>query len=374
MAKNEIKSVFFTSVARAAAEDGYLKLSTDGALLIDAAAPAKIKTYLNRYLDKEIHEQSSLKKSIRKDGLTGESLANILEEMRLEAEREAKLAAARVQMTKFWDHIGGPKSLAGLPVGQTINVTRRKGLGKAKSFYEADFRGGPMKIMENGTFDGVAQEFTSVNISLKGIECQIRQEKTDEIYGVISVFGPSSNLIVTKRVPAEGIVSFGPKGLRIVSLDLPLVVEGVMQNYVVVAALIENDSGDVDVIARKVADKLSSAAAAAIGAATGVPAEAVADSESFKENLVTGFAWVFGNVLGMGDDAYNPGTFDIPWAQIQQGSFPVQPTVRRNDDPRTISTWTHQLILSGRDDAGDIGQYSLYFNVSTTKVIKTFKQ
>ena len=64
-----------------------------------------------------------------------------------------------------------------------------------------------------------------------------------------------------------------------------------MQSYSIWASL-ENDSGDVDVIAKKIADKFASTAAAAVGALTGAPAEGVADSESQRE---------YGDRTGVGD-------------------------------------------------------------------------
>jgi hypothetical protein len=135
------------------------------------------------------------------------------------------------------------------------------------------------------------------------------------------------------------------------------------------ATLFENDSGDVDVIARKVSDTISSTVAAGVGALTGAPAESVSDSESFKEGLVTGLAFVFGDILGMGDDPYSAETLRLDWAALQADSpRPFQPVVRRDDDPQTIEGWTHRITLSGIDDGGDQGQYALYFRVDVERV------
>src|SRR5262249_16088947 len=139
-----------------------------------------------------------------------------------------------------------------------------------------------------------------VSITLVGIECQMRQEKTDEIYGVVSVIGPSGGTFNTIRIPATGTISMGPSGMRLIELHQTLLEEKTLQNYAIVAAQVENDSGDVDVIAEKLATKIDQAARQAIGALTGSGAEAVADSESFKENIATGLAWVFGDIFGMG--------------------------------------------------------------------------
>ena len=123
-------------------------------------------------------------------------------------------------------------------------------------------------------------------------------------------------------------------------------------NAKVYASLVENDSGDVDLIARKVTEKVAEVAGTALGALVGAPAEAVTESESFKENMATGLAWIFGNILGMGDDTYNADSFPLYWWEFKN-SPPIQPSIRRNDDPQTIDGWTHSVLLRGRDDGGD---------------------
>ncbi|MFO1089621.1 MAG: hypothetical protein U1E46_08575 [Hyphomicrobiales bacterium] len=329
---------------------------------LDNKAPARMKSYL-----KSIFEQRAEEAHAEKQGISIKEWARILEEERLERERQARLAVASSQLERHWRRIGGPKSIVGLPLGNRIEAQEVISADGKRS-YKALFRGGPLQIMDNGSPFGAVQEVIVVNIRLCGIECQIRQEGTDEVYGVISVVGPSGSTIVTKRFPASEVIKLGPERMRISNLNLPLVERGVMQNYVITAALVENDSGDVEVIANKIADKFTSAAASALGAAVGAPAEAVAESESFKEDIATGLAWVFGSVLGMGDDPYNAESVYIRWDDIKEHRFPVQPAVVRNDDPRTIKDWTHRLTLTGVDDGGDIGQYAVFLQVWTEKI------
>jgi hypothetical protein len=60
-----------------------------------------------------------------------------------------------------------------------------------------------------------------------------------------------------------------------------------IENLDLFASLVEHDSGDVDAIAQRVTDKLASTIAQGLGAVSGAPGEAVADSESFKEEMKT---------------------------------------------------------------------------------------
>lgn len=173
----------------------------------------------------------------------------------------------------------------------------------------------------------------------------------------------------TRRFPDSNTLSTGPPGLRIVNLNLPVVVRGVVQNYTILAMMVENDSGHVDVIAQKIVDKINSTVASVIGELTGAPAESVADSESFKEGLVAGVKFLFGNILGVGDDPFNPESLGLRWANLQPNSpRPIQPPLQRDDDPRTITGWTHRITLSGRDDGNDLGQYALYFQVDSETI------
>lgn len=276
-----------------------------------------------------------------------------------------ELSAVKESMRGAWDQFGGPRSFLGLPLGNQIEVS------KANGQYQSHFRSGTLHLLSSGGTP-TSNSRDVVNITLLGIECQIKQEVTDEIYGVVSVFGPSGGTLSTKRFPDSNTLNMGPPGLRIVNLNLPILVQGVVQNYTILATLFENDSGDVDVIAKNISDKIASSVAAGIGALTGAPAESVADSESFKEGLVTGVKFLFGDILGVGDDPFNPESLDLRWEDLQPNSpRPIQPPLQRNDDPRTIANWTHRVTLSGRDSGNDLGQYALYFRVDSETITTT---
>lgn len=274
-------------------------------------------------------------------------------------------AQAAESIKRGWGQFGGPRSFLGLPVGSQIEVANVGGQ------FRSQFRSGDLHLSSDGT-KVVSLSHDEVTITLVGIECQIRQESEDEIYGVVTAFGPSGSTIITKRFPASGTLTFGPTGLRINNINLVILENGIVQNYTIMASLIENDSGDVDDIAKKLSDKIAKLVGEGVGALTGAPAEAVTDSESFKEGIDVGTKFFLGSVVGIGDDPYNPESFSVHWTALRAATpLPFQPSVHRDDDPRTIEEWTHRIILSGRDDGGDVGQYALYFQIkSRTHEIK----
>jgi hypothetical protein len=352
-------------IAENAAGQGFIGLNADGAVEVHADTPPAIANQLNRFV--QIQDGIVLEEPVLDDNVNWD---DPLVQAYIRRVRALRRAAAQEAIRRSWEEMGGPRSILGLPLNDqiTVDLTPRG--------YTASFRSGDIHILGPGGRT-IVNDFKIVNVVLVGIECQIRQEEEDEIYGIVAVIGAGSGIagglgnetVVTRRFPDGGTMDMGPDGLRISNLNLPLVQNGIVQTYRIVASLFEHDSGNVDVIAQKVSDKISSTVAMAVGALTGAPAEAVAESESFKENMVTGLAFIFGDILGMGDDPYNAESALISWIELQgDAQPPIQPSVHRDDDPRTINNWTHRVILSGIDDGDDRGQYALYFNVSTDTV------
>lgn len=264
------------------------------------------------------------------------------------------LGQAREAMERAWTRLGGPRSYLGLPVQREIEVVR------AASGFEARFRSGVLGLSPSlALLEPLTKDV--VTFDLVAMECQMRQESLDEIYGVVTVIGAGKKVITSNRIP---ITELGPSGQRISLIGMTILEDEVIQNYKINVALIEHDSGDVDAIAAKVAEKISQAAGAALGALTGVPAEAVADNEGFDDGIEEGVILVLDGVFGIGDDPFNSQTLSLPWESLRTSNPPaIQPPVRRPDDPHVIEDWTHKLIVSGTDDAGDRGQYALYFKV-----------
>jgi hypothetical protein len=72
-------------------------------------------------------------------------------------------------------------------MGNQIVIKEQGTFGRS---YTADFRAARYISLRTETLF-VSDTQTVVSIDVVGIECQVWQEKTDEIYGVISVLGPS---------------------------------------------------------------------------------------------------------------------------------------------------------------------------------------
>jgi len=363
MPKNDVNNY-----VRAGVKEGYVRLAQGGKLEIggtDDDQQKRLRDVLGANKDghvtlKDIVEQQKQEAKDEAEARTAQMLAR---------QRQARREAAKAQLQTAWTRMGGPSSPVGLPLGGDI-VVKETGPSTSPTF-SADFRGGSIHLSNDGDV-GSTDNQKKVYINLVGIECQVRQEGTDEIYAVVSVLGPSSHSIASTRIPSSGTISMGPDGMRISTPVTPLLADGVIQNYYVWVSMVENDSGDVDVIARDISNKFADAVSTGLQGLTGMPAEAVGDSESFKENIATGLAWVFGNVLGMGDDPYDAESFPLFWADLNEKALPLQPPYSRSDDPRTITSWTHRVIVSGVDDGGDHGQYAFYFRVWVEDHPKTY--
>jgi hypothetical protein len=174
---------------------------------------------------------------------------------------------ARKNIEDRWNGDGGPMSVVGLPVTDRIELAR------TENGFRADFRSGTIHTLDTGGIEVVPGDW--VRVSWVGLECVMRQEETDEVYGSVFAHGPG-------RAAAPKVVAFpggnetykmGPPGARII-LTNELLYEGPLVNLNIGAVLVENDSGDVEEISAEITAKIAQAGAAVIGAMTGVAADA----------------------------------------------------------------------------------------------------
>lgn len=256
-----------------------------------------------------------------------------------------------------WNARGGPMSSLGLPINGKISV---EGNGTALS---AAFRSGSMHLLDHET-RLVEKTERMLHVSFVGLECNVRQEKADELYGVVGVIGPANRQIMSYSFPGgDGTITMGPDGQRFWNAYQELY-SGPVEDVVLVAALVEHDDfADVDAAARQIADKIAEAGGQLLGALTGVPAEAAADNTWFKDGLGEVLGVVMGGIFGMGDDPYPGQSLRVPWEEIGQWGPPRQMPRTRGDDPKTIKDWTHRVKVTGRDDGGDLGDYDFYFDM-----------
>ncbi|MFJ9721292.1 peptidoglycan-binding protein [Streptomyces sp. NPDC101209] len=202
---------------------------------------------------------------------------------------------------------------------------------------------------------------TDVRVMWTGLECRIRQEKTDEIFGTIQLIAGMNPQPVIK-FPDSGTLAFGPDGERIFSAQR-LLYSGPVQPLTVSATLVENDSGDVEKEKEIIAQTVSTAATTALAAATegvGTLAKPVIDL------LAKALVGLGADVLGIADDVYNPSAIALSADQLLSANSRRQ-TLTRPDDPRTLQ-FTDTIVLSGRDDAGDEGVYAFYLDIQPSAV------
>jgi hypothetical protein len=260
----------------------------------------------------------------------------------------------RAKILEKYNQLGGRISSLGLPADAQMPVFN------TGTSFRMNFRGGHIDLPA-GSDKPVAVKRFRAEIWWMGIECQIRQEGTDEIYGGIGVLVPGSGLSKTEKFSddTDGTWDMGPDGMRIIN-TARLLYNGPPMDIVLTVSLIEHDSGDQSEVKNKIADAIAKAAQS-MAVLAGIPAEATSATQGWVNDLSLGLVSAVGNALGVNDDRYPPQQLRIRWPEIQGRQF-VRKTARRNDDPRTIE-YTHVITVTGFDEARDRGQYALYFDV-----------
>ncbi|WP_405861114.1 peptidoglycan-binding protein [Streptomyces sp. NBC_00090] len=196
-----------------------------------------------------------------------------------------------------------------------------------------------------------------VKVVWTGMECNVRQEAEDEIFGTVQLIaGMTPQAPVT--FPDSGTLLFGPPGQRIFNAQR-LLYSGPAQDISVSAALVEQDSGDAEQGKAAVAQAVSAAASAAIASFTGGVGGAAKPLVDLLAGALVEF--VADDVLGIGDDVYNPSAAFIPKERLLDANSRRQ-TRQRPDDPRTLQ-FTDKVEVRGVDFAGDLGVYTLYLDV-----------
>ena len=262
------------------------------------------------------------------------------------------LDGARKQILSKYQSLGGLNSKLGLPVDARFQLI------PTANGVKVNFRGGNIEF-KSGSIEAIKQY--RVEVWWMGIECQIRQETADELYGVVGVIVPGTGLSRSEKYPdaTTGTITLGPDNLRIAKIGVKLY-DGPPVDIVLAATLVESDSGDTGKIKQKLADAVSDGAKG-LAASLGMPAEALAATDGWVNDLSQGLVNAVANLLGVDDDQFTPQQIRLTWTEMLAGSFTKQ-VLRRNDDSNTLP-YTHSVVLSGVDEGGDLGKYGFYFDV-----------
>jgi hypothetical protein len=297
------------------------------------------------------------------EGATNSSLRSLFQIIG-DRSNSLRQAVALHDVKKRYLGIGGYGSIFGMPVTPDYTAIQKAQIQRnGNGGYVSNFRSGNINVSDVTTGQTESDGTWNAQVFLVGLECQIRQESEDEVYGSVGSVVTSTHASRTTPFPIQ---KMGPDNERIVKMDL-LVYERPIANLALLCYLIEHDSGDEETVKQAVEQKIQQAAAA-IGSAFGVPSEALAsDSNIWLLDIALDPIM---DKIGAGDDAYNPQTLQIPAEDIKavrDGKF-VRKTLTRNDDPQVV-TYTHSQVLSGRDDGGDTGVYCFYFDIKTGWII-----
>jgi hypothetical protein len=120
--------------------------------------------------------------------------------------------------------LGGARSRLGLPVDQSFRALDLPvATGSNSGGFQAQFRSGVITLSNDPApvLTGVVQD--EAQIFLVAIECQIKEEKVDEIYGSVGAIKTSSQESKVTHFPADGDpFEMGAEGQRVVSLQTPV--------------------------------------------------------------------------------------------------------------------------------------------------------
>lgn len=274
-----------------------------------------------------------------------------------------KWILARRAILDKWAEQGGPASSVGLPLDPQFSLVSIPGGS------QVNFRGGSMKVMDRNP--GVVNiESRRVVVTFEGYGLEIRQESGDELYGTLDCKVGSTGY---KQSFDLLQVELGPEDSNRIYQSSIVLWDGPPADINIVASLAENDEGNREEVRQRMRQRIGQifqAGAGLVGASVVPGAESIAAQSSLaaesasNDSLVTwalnGISDLIGEVLGLGDDAYNPAALTITANEMMQ--VPPLQTYRCWSDARTIP-FTHSRTVTCRDDGGDVGQITVLFRV-----------
>ncbi len=325
----------------------------------------------------------SLKELARQEGVTGIiSLRGLMNRFRTNS---LKQLFAVHDIREKYRQLGEFNSPLGLAINENLDAQNDPIItSDGRGGFVSNFRGGRINLASPGGSPPIAQIIDKMKIWFVGLECRVRQESKDEIFGSVGIIIPSTKFTKTIDFP-EGTEywTLGEDGSRTISLQ-QLIYDGVPADVVLNCVLIEHDSGDIDEYKKKIAEALAEAAKAGL-ALLGVPAEATAADQGFISDISLGLVNVMSGWVGADDDPYTPQALRIParnvliaLAQKFEGKrldepdpFPER-VLERSDTPGVKLIYnTNPVIVSGTDQGGDRGEYGFYFKVEVYQISET---
>jgi len=253
---------------------------------------------------------------------------------------------ARTNINNLYSQLGAYSSRLGLALGDM----------KAKNDggYLMEFRGGKIETDADG--NAWAEKKLRVELWLVGLQCVLKQEVEDEVYGSITALMPSFGGSFTHTFPNSGdTFKFRHDGERIVNLAVKLY-DGPPADLAITGNLKEQDNTVEISQYKKKVEEWASKAVAAFGGTLGSAAEAMASDQSFIKDITNILFDLVENILGLNDDAYTPQTMSIFANDIISGNYGHH---TRTWKSRSVN-FTHAFDVSGFDEGDDQGIYTFF--------------
>ena len=262
-----------------------------------------------------------------------------------------------------YNRLGGIHSPLGLPTTSSFDIVRN---GDA---FTASFRGGNITILFAQATTSTVQ---TVNVQLwfRGIECQVRQETSDEIFGSVGCFVPSTMVVQHDRF---GTFKMGKPNARVAKHDA-LLYSGPPSHLYISTGLRELDEGfSFEVPVSGEGDQLLYESARDSITRFGAPASSSPADAFQREEIVHPLrykVWFqskyyqnWNSLPEQNFDLYPPGFIHIKPEELQ--SQPEVKTAVNDIDFKTLP-YTHTVSVTAVDDGGDTGVYAFYFEVIVT--------
>jgi Ricin-type beta-trefoil lectin domain-like len=199
-----------------------------------------------------------------------------------------------------------------------------------------------------------------VDVTWVALECRMRQEASDEVYGTVNAIAADSQALSHKFPGDRPNWDMGESGERIVTVGVPMY-SGPPIPLLLMVTLVEHDSGNIDAYKEQIAQAIAKTAGAVAG---GLTSGATAVAQPIIDELARGLVDVATDVLGTADDPYNPASIRLEAGALGDPDRPRH-HLQRPDDPRTAD-FTDVIVVAGTDEGGDRGEYAFYFDTSVS--------
>ena len=212
-----------------------------------------------------------------------------------------------------------------------------------------------------------------VDVTWVALECRMKQESgSDEVFGTVSASSRQDGQSRTRGFPEDRtFFEMGETDERIVTPPPVLLYSGPPVPLDLTVTLVEFDADPAAAERYKgrVAETVASAAGALAASFTSGASGAI---QPLIDDLARGLVDVATDVLGTGNDAYNPATLQLP-ADVLGDPRRPRHKLEHPVDPRTAE-FTDMIAVTGTDDGvfgADRGEYRLYFDVRVTGAVDT---